>query len=133
MKAVYMLTCMQALSAPRYSWHWAARACRGVHPSAQLQHAQVVHAGAQGLKEKKLVQDNLDKVDKLKPIAETLGVPLAQLALAWWAARALLAWVGFRGWVVQIPVEELGRVLPASYCWPGWAPRALFRVQGCWT
>ena len=27
-------------------------------------------------------------MDKLKPIAEKLGVPLAQLALAWWAARA---------------------------------------------
>ncbi|KAK9835418.1 hypothetical protein WJX81_008165 [Elliptochloris bilobata] len=36
-----------------------------------------------GLKEKKLAQDNLDKVDKLRPIAEKLGVPLAQLALAW--------------------------------------------------
>ncbi len=42
---------------------------------------------AQGLREKKLAQENLDKVDKLKPIAEKLGVPLAQLALAWRAAR----------------------------------------------
>jgi len=42
---------------------------------------------AQGLREKKLAQENLDKVDKLKPIAEKLGVPLAQLALAWHAAR----------------------------------------------
>ncbi len=40
---------------------------------------------AQGLREKKLAQENLDKVDKLKPIAEKLGVPLAQLALAWCA------------------------------------------------
>ena len=45
-----------------------------------------MRGSAQGLKEKKLAQDNLDKVDKLKPIAEKLGVPLAQLALAWCAA-----------------------------------------------
>lgn len=37
----------------------------------------------QGLKEKKLVQTNLDKVDGLKPIAQELGCTLAQLALAW--------------------------------------------------
>ena len=57
---------------------------------AQMRHADVAHAGAQGLKEKKLAQENMDKVDKLKPIAEKLGVPLAQLALAWWAPCAFL-------------------------------------------
>jgi len=36
-----------------------------------------------GLKEKKLVDDILNKVDALKPIAEELGCTLAQLALAW--------------------------------------------------
>jgi voltage-dependent potassium channel beta subunit len=36
-----------------------------------------------GLKEKKLVEDILNKVDALKPIAEELGCSLAQLALAW--------------------------------------------------
>ena len=38
---------------------------------------------AQGLKERKLVESNLEKVDRLKPIAEQLGCSLAQLALAW--------------------------------------------------
>ncbi|BDA50125.1 Voltage-gated potassium channel subunit beta-1 [Coccomyxa sp. Obi] len=36
-----------------------------------------------GLKEKKLAEANLEKVDKLKPIAKELGCSLAQLALAW--------------------------------------------------
>ena len=38
---------------------------------------------AQGLKEKKLVESNLEKVDRLKPIAQELDCTLAQLALAW--------------------------------------------------
>ncbi len=38
---------------------------------------------AQGLKEKKLVESNLEKVDRLKPIAKELDCSLAQLALAW--------------------------------------------------
>ena len=37
----------------------------------------------QGLKEKKLVESNLEKVDRLKPIAKELDCSLAQLALAW--------------------------------------------------
>ncbi|CAL5222112.1 g4425 [Coccomyxa viridis] len=36
-----------------------------------------------GLKEKKLVESNLEKVDRLKPIAKELDCSLAQLALAW--------------------------------------------------
>ncbi|EIE23150.1 hypothetical protein COCSUDRAFT_66187 [Coccomyxa subellipsoidea C-169] len=36
-----------------------------------------------GLKEKKLIEANLDRVDKLKPIAKELDCTLAQLALAW--------------------------------------------------
>ena len=40
---------------------------------------------AQGLKEKSLVDETLEKVDALKPIAEDLGASLAQLALAWCA------------------------------------------------
>ena len=39
----------------------------------------------QGLKEKSLVNETLDKVDALKPIADDLGASLAQLALAWCA------------------------------------------------
>ena len=39
----------------------------------------------QGLKEKSLVEETLEKVDSLKPIAEQLGASLAQLALAWCA------------------------------------------------
>lgn len=39
----------------------------------------------QGLAEKKLVEANLEKVDKLRPIAKELGCSLAQLALAWCA------------------------------------------------
>lgn len=39
----------------------------------------------QGLKEKSLVDETLEKVDALKPIAEGLGATLAQLALAWCA------------------------------------------------
>ena len=39
----------------------------------------------QGLKEKSLVDETLEKVDALKPIAEELGATLAQLALAWCA------------------------------------------------
>ncbi|KAL3160517.1 Glycosyltransferase-like KOBITO 1 [Trebouxia sp. C0010 RCD-2024] len=38
-----------------------------------------------GLKEKSLVDETLEKVDALKPIAEGLGATLAQLALAWCA------------------------------------------------
>ena len=38
---------------------------------------------AQGLKEKKLIEANLEKVDRLKPIAKELNCSLAQLALAW--------------------------------------------------
>ena len=38
---------------------------------------------AQGLKEKKLIESNLEKVDRLKPIAKELDCSLAQLALAW--------------------------------------------------
>lgn len=39
----------------------------------------------QGLKEKSLVEETLEKVDALKPIAEEMGASLAQLALAWCA------------------------------------------------
>lgn len=39
----------------------------------------------QGLKEKSLVDETLEKVDALKPIAEELGASLAQLGLAWCA------------------------------------------------
>lgn len=38
-----------------------------------------------GLKEKSLVNESLEKVDALKPIAEEVGASLAQLALAWCA------------------------------------------------
>ena len=38
---------------------------------------------AQGLKEKKLIESNLEKVDRLKPIAKELDCSLAQLSLAW--------------------------------------------------
>lgn len=41
----------------------------------------------QGLKEKSLVNETLDKVDKLKPIAEKVGASLAQLGLAWCVAN----------------------------------------------
>ena len=41
----------------------------------------------QGLKEKSLVNETLDKVDKLKPIAEKVGATLAQLGLAWCVAN----------------------------------------------
>ena len=37
----------------------------------------------QGLREKKLIESNLEKVDRLRPIAKELGCSLAQLALAW--------------------------------------------------
>lgn len=37
----------------------------------------------QGLKEKSLVDETLNKVEGLKAIAKELGVPLAQMALAW--------------------------------------------------
>lgn len=40
----------------------------------------------QGLREKKLIESNLEKVDALRPIAEELGCSLAQLALAWCAS-----------------------------------------------
>ena len=39
----------------------------------------------QGLAEKKLVQENLSKVDGLQKIAERLDCKLAQLAIAWCA------------------------------------------------
>ena len=37
----------------------------------------------QGLREKKLIESNLEKVDRLRPTAKELGCSLAQLALAW--------------------------------------------------
>jgi aryl-alcohol dehydrogenase-like predicted oxidoreductase len=37
----------------------------------------------QGLKEKSLVDETLNKVEELKAIAKELDVPLAQMALAW--------------------------------------------------
>lgn len=37
----------------------------------------------QGLKERKLVEANLDKVEKLKGVADQLGATLPQLAIAW--------------------------------------------------
>ena len=40
----------------------------------------------QGLREKKLIESNLEKVDALRPIAKELGCSLAQLALAWCAS-----------------------------------------------
>ena len=43
------------------------------------------HWGLQGLAEKKLVQENLAKVDALQKVAEKLGCKLAQLGLAWCA------------------------------------------------
>jgi aryl-alcohol dehydrogenase-like predicted oxidoreductase len=45
--------------------------------SARLQH----------LKEQALVERKLQKVDALKPIAEELGVSLAQLAIGWAASN----------------------------------------------
>ena len=39
--------------------------------------------GAQGAAQRKLVDETLDKVDKLKPIAKRLDASLAQLAIAW--------------------------------------------------
>lgn len=41
----------------------------------------------QGLKEKSLVNETLEKVDALKPIADKLGATLAQLGLAWCVAN----------------------------------------------
>lgn len=41
----------------------------------------------QSLKDKSLVDETLDKVHKLKPIAEKLGASLAQLGLAWCVAN----------------------------------------------
>ena len=51
-----------------------------MHGAEELKHEG---CPAQGLKEKKLVESNLEKVDRLKPIAKELGCSLAQLALAW--------------------------------------------------
>ena len=39
----------------------------------------------QGMAEKKLVQENLAKVDELQKVAEKLDCKLAQLAIAWCA------------------------------------------------
>lgn len=41
----------------------------------------------QNLASRSLVDDVLKKVNGLKPIADELGVPLAQLAIAWCAAN----------------------------------------------
>lgn len=41
----------------------------------------------QNLANRSLVDDVLKKVDGLKPIADELGVPLSQLAIAWCAAN----------------------------------------------
>ena len=51
----------------------------------QLQCIRTTPWLVQGLKEKSLVDETLEKVDALKPIAEQLGASLAQLALAWCA------------------------------------------------
>jgi aryl-alcohol dehydrogenase-like predicted oxidoreductase len=39
----------------------------------------------QSMGEKKLMKENLEKVDKLKEVADRLGVSLAQMCLAWCA------------------------------------------------
>lgn len=41
----------------------------------------------QNLANRSLIDDVLKKVDGLKPIADELGVPLAQLSIAWCAAN----------------------------------------------
>ena len=40
-------------------------------------------SGAQGSAQQKLVDETLNKVDKLKPIAKRLDASLAQLSIAW--------------------------------------------------
>lgn len=88
--------CAQVLHVAFISWPGTCklwRSARGIDWAAAR--------AAQGLREKKLAQENLDKVDKLKPIAEKLGVPLAQLALAWCAVGALrfcTAWLSVIAW-----------------------------------
>lgn len=46
-----------------------------------------VCAVVQDMGQKQLTEDNLKKVDGLRPIAEELGCSLAQLALAWAASN----------------------------------------------
>ena len=53
-------------------------------------HLDLRGCAVQGLREKKLIEGNLEKVDALRPIAEELGCSLAQLALAWCASCTLL-------------------------------------------
>ena len=55
-------------------------------PEAPMFYLGVRGCLVQGLREKKLIESNLEKVDALKPIAEELGCSLAQLALAWCAS-----------------------------------------------
>lgn len=46
-----------------------------------------MYYGFQNLASRSLVDDVLKKVNGLKPIADELGVPLSQLAIAWCAAN----------------------------------------------
>lgn len=45
--------------------------------------ALVATVSVQGAAQRKLVDETLDKVDKLKPIAKRLDASLAQMAIAW--------------------------------------------------
>lgn len=66
----------------------------------------------QGLKEKSLVEETLDKVDKLKPIAEKLGATLAQLGLAWCVANEHCSTVIMGATKEhQVTLQDLGNLL----------------------
>ena len=60
---------------------------RGHNASRHCGNHADIHAGSdvQGMAEKKLVQENLAKVDALQKVAEKLDCKLAQLAIAWCA------------------------------------------------
>ena len=74
--------CCYALCAP------GVQEARGYVVSMQCHRlAQHSCAVVQDMGQKQLTEDNLKKVDGLRPIAEELGCSLAQLALAWAASN----------------------------------------------
>ena len=75
-----MICCVtHVLSASRRDWCGGSKHC---HYSAHQSCAVI-----QEIWKKQLTEDNLKKVDGLRPIAEELGCSMAQLALAWAASN----------------------------------------------
>lgn len=80
----------------------------------------------QGLKEKSLVEETLEKVDALKPIAEELGASLAQLALAWCAKNPNVSTV------IMGATKEHQVCCHNAPCLPAYVNAVALTCHACW-